>query len=249
MLETPSRPRVAEPPATTEPPSLPPIEPTSSLRHPRSRGRRIELGVAIVIVVALGALAALRLTPVQPQPVAEPAPAPAVAPILTARGQLRPLGEARVGTLLGGVVWELAVEVGDQLNEQQEVARMHRGSETEVLTAPWRGTVTGLPVQVGDTLMPGTTVATIGDLTRLRIETTDVDEFLIGSVYRGQAVTATVDALERLELRGYVRSVSLQQQLNDSGDEHYPIVVDLSSQPPELRPGMTVRVRFAQEGS
>ena len=41
-------------------------------------------------------------------------------------------------------------------------------------------------------------------------------------------------------------TVALQQQTTAGGDEHYPVVVDLGEQPPTLRPGMTVRVNFAE---
>jgi hypothetical protein len=93
--------------------------------------------------------------------------------------------------------------------------------------------------------VPGTTVATIGDLSHLQIETTDVDEFLIAHVQRGQAVVVTVDALDQRPFRGYVRTVALQFQKNDSGDDHYPVVIDLADPTSALRPGMTVRVDFA----
>ena len=128
--------------------------------------------------------------------------------------------------------------VGDTVSEQQEIARVRGASgQIEVLTAPWRGTVTGLPVHVGDTVTPGSVVGTLGDLSRLEIETTDVDEFLIGYLFRGQQVSLTVDALDRRQFRGYVRTVSLQVQKNDSGDDHYPVVIDLTGPTTALRPG------------
>lgn len=165
---------------------------------------------------------------------------------LTARGQVRPAAVARVGTLAGGVVAQVRVEVGEAVREQQEIARVRGPNGTEVLVAPWDGTITSLPVQLGDTVMPGTLIATVADLRRLQVETTDVDEFIIAHVRRGQAVTIAVDALDGRELRGHVRSVTLQPQRSADGDEHYPIVIDLVDAPADLRPGMTVRVDFAE---
>jgi multidrug resistance efflux pump len=116
-----------------------------------------------------------------------------------------------------------------------------------VLTAPWHRTVTSLPVHVGHTVTPGTGFGTLGDQSRLQIETTDVDEYLIGYLFRGQQVGLTIDALDRRQFRGYVRTVSLQVEKNDSDDDHYPVILDLTGPTAALRPGMTARVSFQPE--
>jgi HlyD family secretion protein len=135
------------------------------------------------------------------------------------------------------------VRVGDQTEEEQEIARVRGPSGTEVLTAPWRGTITTVPFHLGDTVLPGAIVATVGDLSRLQTETTDVDEFIIARVRLGQLLPLTVDALDGREVLGRVYSAALELQGDSSGDEHYPIVLDLVDPPPDLRPGMTVRLR------
>ena len=75
------------------------------------------------------------------------------------------------------------------------------------------------------------------------METTDLDEFLVAEVRRGQPVTVLVDALDR-ELLGQVRSVSIEPTRSTTGDDHYPVTIDLFDTPAELRPGMNVRIRF-----
>ncbi|MBI4491298.1 MAG: HlyD family efflux transporter periplasmic adaptor subunit [Chloroflexi bacterium] len=207
---------------------------------PRSvRWAALPVAALLVVVVALRVGSA-------PAPSQPPAQALEVAPRLEARGQVRLASQARVGTLVGGVVARLAVQVGDTVEAQQEIARVRGLEGVEVLTAPWRGTITGVPVHVGDTVTPGTVVATVGDLSRLQVETSDVDEFLITHVRQGQAVRLRVDALDRRELPGRVRTVAPQPQTTPAGDEHYPVVIDLEGAPRELRPGMTVRVNFAE---
>jgi hypothetical protein len=94
--------------------------------------------------------------------------------------------------------------------------------------------------------MPGTTIATIGDLSQLQIETTEVDEFLIPYVYPGQIVRLTVDALDGRVLPARVRTMTLEPQTTANGDEHYPVILDLVGPVPGLRPGMTVRVDFSE---
>ena len=70
-------------------------------------------------------------------------------------------------------------------------------------------------------------MATIGDLSRLRAETTDVDEYLVDQIRRGQAVLLQVDALDQRTIPGFVRSVALEPQPGSAGFEHYPVVIDL----------------------
>jgi membrane fusion protein (multidrug efflux system) len=159
---------------------------------------------------------------------------------------VRSAAQARVGTLSGGAVLSLAVEAGDLLLDQQEIARVRGATGTEVVVAPFGATVTSLLVNVGDTLAPGAIIATVGDLTRLQVETTEVDEFLIPCVQRGQSVVVLVDALRERELTGRVRSMALEPRLTTEGDEHYPVTIELASAPPDLRPGMSVRVRFGE---
>jgi multidrug resistance efflux pump len=80
--------------------------------------------------------------------------------------------------------------------------------------------VTGLLAHTGDTLVPGAGVVLVADLSRLQVETTDVDEFLIGHISSGQSVALQIEALDRRELTGKVRTVSLQPQSTTGGDQH-----------------------------
>lgn len=156
-----------------------------------------------------------------------------------------PVSQARVGTLGGGVLLGLSVSIGDRVEASSELARVRGAAEVEVLTAPFAGTVTGLLAHTGDTLVPGAGVVMVADLRRLQVETNDVDEFLIGRVQPGQSVTLQIEALDRRELTGRVRTVALQPQATSGGDQHYPVTIDPGGIPPDLRPGMSVRVIFA----
>ena len=122
---------------------------------------------------------------------------------------------------------------------------MQHASGIEVLVAPWRRTVTDVPANIGDTVTPGAMIALVADLSRLQVETTDVDEFIVSRVRTGQTATARFDALNDRDIRARVRSVSLQPRRGPEGDDHYPVVLDLEWTPREIRPGMTARVTFA----
>lgn len=190
--------------AVTERPSVP-MKP--SARRPKDR-RRIWshwwfwLAVIAVVTVAVAVLARGAGRP-RDIPAPPPAPAPRVA-----RGEVQPLRQARIGTLTGGVVTQIAVELGEVVERQQPVARVRGGTGNELLTAPWKGTVTSVPVQRGDTVAPTTALVTIADLSHFRVETTDVDEFLVAGIWAGQAVTVTIDALDEREIAGTVRQVA-----------------------------------------
>ncbi|HEX2037265.1 MAG TPA: HlyD family efflux transporter periplasmic adaptor subunit, partial [Chloroflexota bacterium] len=136
---------------------------------------------------------------------------------------------------------------GDAVTAYQELAVVRAAAGVETLTAPWAGTVVALPVRAGDSIAPGAVVATIGDLSRLRVETTDVDEYIVWQLRRGQPVAVRIDALDRRQIPGYVRSVATQPEPGTAGSQHYPVTIDLVENPPELRLGMTTRITFSQD--
>ena len=218
----------------------------SAARRPRRWPRRVAIGLLLAGVVGAGV--AYQLGLLRLGGAAVPPPAAVEAPAYpTARGEVRPVAQAKVGTLMGGVVNRLAVTVGQPVEEAQEIARIiGPNGSAEVLVAPWRGTVTDIPVHVGDTVAVGAVVASVGDLSRLQVETTDVDEFIVARVHPGRAVVVTIDALDQHQVRGRIRSVSLEPRRGPDGDDHYPTVIDLELAPLELRSGMTVRVAFIE---
>jgi multidrug resistance efflux pump len=98
-------------------------------------------------------------------------------------------------------------------------------------------------VHTGDTLVPGATIAVVANMRSLQVETSDVDEFLVGHVKVDQRVQVTVDALDNLALSGIVTHVALLPQTASGGGQAYPVIVSLSGGvPPGVRAGMSVRI-------
>ena len=210
-------------------------------RRPSSRRRTLLFaGVFAVLVIGIAALAAVRAGRSAPPP-----PTPTAAVTLSAHGTIEPVAQATIATMNGGVVRSLSVKVGETVGSQQEVAAISTPAQTEILVAPWAGTIMGLSAHLGDTLMPGAVVATIGDLSRYQVVTNDVDEYLIGQIQPGQQVTMTVEALDGRKLVGIVDTVALVQQTSSAGVANYPVVIRLVGSDPDLRPGMTVRIVFS----
>lgn len=223
-----------------EPPTLVPTPP---------RGRRGGWWrIALVLAVGLaGLIAAGLLIPGQLASLAPPsvAPTPEAAANRVARGAVHPEREARIRASAPAVVNSLTVSVGTSVIDNQELVRLRAADGSiSVVTAPWRGTVTSLPIHVGDSVTAGGLLATVGDLSRLQVETTDVDEFLVPYVHLGQSVRLTIDALPDREFTGTVSSLAYQTEETPEGDEHYPVSIDFDWAAPEIRPGMTVRVYF-----
>jgi multidrug efflux pump subunit AcrA (membrane-fusion protein) len=217
---------------------------------PRSRRALTILGaviLSVLIVVRLGTMAA------RSGAFGGGAAAPAAAasrmevppPVLTAHGVVQPVARANVATLGGGSVAELSAEVGQLVEKGQVLARVVATNQTELVLAPWRGTVSSIVVRAGDSLLPGAALLTIADLSRYQVETTDVDDYLIGRIRRGQSATVTLGALTQRTIRGRVSSMSTQSQPAMGGAVQYPTVIELPGAA-DLRPGMSVYVVFEE---
>ena len=114
------------------------------------------------------------------------------------------------------------------------------------LVAPMDGTITEIGVREGEQAAPGQPLFTLADLSNLKIETTDLDEFGAAKVAIGQPASIRVNAFTDKTLTGKVTEIADQSVLLSSGDVSYPVTVVLDSQDPDLRWGMTVKVEFIQ---
>ncbi len=203
------------------------------------RRRTLLLGLGLLLLAAI----VLAVTRPQSPP---PLPAPQASAPLIAHGQIVPAQQARVGTQGGGVVQRLDTTPGTPVTSQTPLAWLTGPSGTEVVTAPFDGVVTNVLVHAGDTLMPGAPIGVVADLHTLQVETSDVDEFLVNRVSVGQRVQISVDALDNRSLSGTVASVALLPQTGTSGGPAYPVVIQIGGLPPDVRPGMSVRVTFPE---
>jgi multidrug efflux pump subunit AcrA (membrane-fusion protein) len=225
------------PPKVESEPATSPLRPPGPSRHPR---RRRALVLVLVLVVLVGLLAA-RLLAARPQ--ASPAVQGTQTAPLVAHGQILPSRQARVGTLNGGVVQQLNVGVGSEVARQVVVAWVLGPTGTEVVTAPFRGTVSNVLVHEGDTVSPGAALVVVADLQSLQLELADVDEFLVSHLRLGQVLQVTVDALDDAPVEGVVSSIALLPQAAAStATAAYPVTLSLSGLPPEVRAGMSARV-------
>jgi multidrug efflux pump subunit AcrA (membrane-fusion protein) len=222
---------------------------TRSGPFPRSRRALILVGVVVVIALLLVRLATTLGSsaaggPIGATPTVVSTPIAVPPPALAAHGVVQPIARANIATLAGGTVAELSATVGQVVDKGQILARITGREQAEVVVAPWRGAIGSLAVHVGDSVLPGASIATMADLSGYQVETVDVDEYLVGRIHVGQAVTVTFDALASRSLRGSVVSISAQPQPVPGGGAHYLTIIDLPGAAPELAAGMTARVLF-----
>ena len=127
-------------------------------------------------------------------------------------------------------------------NARDSLAAAEAAYEHSRLTAPFAGTVMALKATVGDYVPPGLTVAIVADLTRLRVETTDLSELDVTAVSIGQECTVSIEAIGK-SVPGHVVSLSpLPTTLG--GDVVYAATVELDSVPQGILAGMSAEVTF-----
>lgn len=213
-------------------------------RPVRQPGRRAFLAIGLIGIAAAAVATILigRPPSVAPAPVgaaAEPTRRP-----VELRGRVVPASFARIAPVQNGVLARLLVNEGADVVERQELARIDTGADSIALLAPYAGTVAKLDFRLGDTVLAGQTVATIGDLSRFQIETIDLDEYLVGAIREGQGASITFDALATPPVRAAVVRVGLTAQTGTNGDVTFPATLAFDRDNLPVRWGMTVRIRL-----
>ena len=96
---------------------------------------------------------------------------------------------------------------------------------TEV-RAPFAGTVGMVDTRIGELVVAGRPLVTLGDLSTLRVETTDLDEIDVAKVRVGQKVDVSFDALPERVFVGTITRVS-PMAAPGSGGVNYTVVIAL----------------------
>lgn len=108
------------------------------------------------------------------------------------------------------------------------------------LTAPFAGTVISVDIAPYETVTPGQVVMVLGDLTKYRIETTDLSERSVTRIKVGQTATVFIEALGE-EFSGKVVDIDrISSELG--GDVVYKVTIELDEQPAGLLWGMSADV-------
>ena len=154
--------------------------------------------------------------------------------------------EQQLSLLEAGPTVEQIAAARAQVAQAEAAVQVARAALDQAeLRAPFAGTISDVAISPGETVVPGQTVLTLTDLSRLRVETTDLSERDVAQVVLGQKALVYVEALGR-EIEGQVVGIS-PQATTVGGDVVYTVYVTLDEQPPDLRWGMSTEVEIGTE--
>jgi RND family efflux transporter, MFP subunit len=110
------------------------------------------------------------------------------------------------------------------------------------LVAPFDGTVAVVDITPAETVVPGGVIITIGDFSKLQVETKDLSERDVPRVQIGQTASVFIEALNQ-EFPGKVIEIS-RISSTVGGDVVFKVTIDLNEQPPGLLWGMSADVKI-----
>jgi HlyD family secretion protein len=169
---------------------------------------------------------------------AEAAAAQARAGQETARAQTAQ-AQAQVDRLKAGpTAEEIAVAEAAVGQAREAMATAQAMQDRALLKAPFDGTAGLIYVREGEQVIPGQAVMALGDLTTLRVETTDLDEVDVARVASGQQVDLTFDALPEKVLAAHVVQVAPMSTPGQTATT-YKVIIEFDETDPRLRWGMT----------
>ena len=110
------------------------------------------------------------------------------------------------------------------------------------LVAPFAGTVALVDISPAETVVPGRVIITLGDFSKLQVETKDLSERDVPRVQSGQTASVFIEALSQ-EFPGKVIEIS-RISSTVGGDVVFKVTIDLNEQPQGLLWGMSADVKI-----
>lgn len=144
---------------------------------------------------------------------------------------------------------------------QAGLTRVNDILEKHDVVTPLDGIVTTLPVQVGETVVPGiqnsaaSSVMTVADMSVVTAEV-NVDETDIVNLELGQKVEVTIDAIPNRTFAGHVTQIGNEAILRSTGQvasssatssteaKDFKVVITLDDPPEEVRPGLSCTAKI-----
>jgi multidrug resistance efflux pump len=140
---------------------------------------------------------------------------------------------------MAGATQEQIAVAEANVTQAQAAADLAQATVDELqLKAPFAGTIGNVYAREGEMLTSGQTVLALGDMSSLRVETTDLSEVDVARVSVGQPVHVTFDALKGRTLNGRVTRIAPMSSASQGG-VNYTVLVELDQLDPALRWGMT----------
>lgn len=151
----------------------------------------------------------------------------------------RDVVQAQLDLLTAGARAEQIAAAEAQLDQAQaglEAAQARL--DQAALTAPFDGTVMRVEIETGETASPGVPVLLLADVSRWRVQTSDLSESDVVLVEPGQTVTVTLDSFTDRTFTGSVADIASVSETN-RGNVTYAVTIQLDPTDAPLRWGMT----------
>jgi HlyD family secretion protein len=136
---------------------------------------------------------------------------------------------------------EIALAETDVAQAQLALEEAQLSLERCERRAPFDGTVGRVEVREGEQIRQGDSLLILGDLSTLRVETTDLDEIDVVNVDVGQTVDVTFDAFPDRVFKGRITRIN-PMAAPGAGGVNYTTIIALEELAPEIRWGMTAFV-------
>jgi multidrug resistance efflux pump len=154
----------------------------------------------------------------------------------------RDVAQAQLDLVLAGVLdEEIALTRTDVAQAQVAIEEAELRLVRHEHYAPFAGTVGMVAIREGEQVQQGDLMLTLGDLSTLRVETTDLDEIDVARVAVGQVADVTFDALPDRVFKGQVVRID-PMAVSEGGGVNYTTIIELDELSPEIRWGMTAFV-------
>jgi HlyD family secretion protein len=135
---------------------------------------------------------------------------------------------------------EVALAEARLANAQAQLDAAEAALDDLELRAPFNGRVSQISIHASEWVNPGQTVLLLADMSKLQVETTDLNEIDVARLQLGDAATITFDALPEAAIEGTI--VQISPKSAEGSGVNFPVTLELSEQPAELLWGMTAFV-------
>jgi HlyD family secretion protein len=149
----------------------------------------------------------------------------------------------------GATAEEIAAAEAAVAQTEAVLAAAQTALDQATLVAPFDGTLSEIHVREGEQVISGFSdqpVITLGDLSTMRVETTDLRETDVGRIALDQEVDITFDALPDTLLKGHVVYISPKAD-SEQGGVNYTTIIEFDELDPRLRWGMTAYVNITAD--
>jgi multidrug resistance efflux pump len=141
---------------------------------------------------------------------------------------------------------ELAVLEAQVAQAAASLAQAESALGKATLFAPFGGVVGERYLRAGEIVAPGAPALVMGEVSELRVETTDLNEVHAVRVAPGNPVILTFDALPGLTIDGEIEFLAPKASTGQGGT-NFTAIIDMTSPPEALRWGMTAFVDIEVE--